>query len=427
MTDPLKPLMDEQTAWEPPPPDVASVRQRARALRRRRSALTGAALVSSLIVGIAFVTQVARDPNPSPSSASSIPTSAMVECTSAGAQVSTPKVQPQTDGVHLRVSSAVGDQHIYIRRADDPAVNMGTGVKGVRLTGTDIAIPFGPGHLLVGCFDRGVSPPYSDASDAFDDLEVMDSGRIWVDLQLSCGVGADAGVVASLAANSEGWSPEKTIRTSVPGIRRTDAIRRGGYPDGPGTPLGDPFMILRDGVSVARVTLIAGGESPNRHRNMQLQVCRGSRVGEGRDEGRSDRCPVGIEGKGAEVSEYYPPKPYFEAFNLWRTSVRGGCLIVVAGQQRTRQPDGPHHKAIQYAPDGALRVVGDERHRLVRNTTPLPRPIRIVDSQGHGYRSTLTLQSLADCSLIQLNVQTGSFGPVPGGSAASGAYDWKPC
>lgn len=50
-----------------------------------------------------------------------------------------------------------------------------------------------------------------------------------------------------------------------------------------------------------------------------------------------DDCPEGIAGQGLRMIEAYPPRPYFESYNLWRTQTQTGrknCLTIVAGRQQ---------------------------------------------------------------------------------------------
>lgn len=127
-------------------------------------------------------------------------------------------------------------------------------------------------------------------------------------------------------------------------------------------------------------------------------------------EARSD-CPPGIEGEGLEMVEPYPPRPYFESFNLWRAKSRDRpdtCVVIVAGQQQAEADEGE----TAYEPNGWLMIIGDYRHDedgLARLEVPLPRPVRIVDASGRAYRSSLVLQSLEDCSLVQYFVVQRKF------------------
>lgn len=137
-----------------------------------------------------------------------------------------------------------------------------------------------------------------------------------------------------------------------------------------------------------------------------------------------ESCPAGIEGEGLEMVEPYPPRPYFEAFNLWRAKSnhrRGECVVVLAGQQVASDPEGEAGVTV-YEPNGYLLIFNDYKHDedgTAKIEVPLPRPIRVFNANGRGYRSSLVLQSLKDCSVILFNVASRSFHPDPG-DAASG-------
>jgi hypothetical protein len=133
------------------------------------------------------------------------------------------------------------------------------------------------------------------------------------------------------------------------------------------------------------------------------------------DPTRNDPCPEGIVGKGSEIREFLPPKPYFEAFNWWLSPVPDGvntCIIVSAGQQQSHVSDTDG--TVRYRSNGALFIQGyHQRPRKIESLlSPLARPIRIVDAEGHGYNATLILQSIEDCSLVGLRVDDLEFVPV---------------
>lgn len=134
-----------------------------------------------------------------------------------------------------------------------------------------------------------------------------------------------------------------------------------------------------------------------------------------RESNRSD-CPQGIQGKGLRMVESYPPRPYFESFNLWRTRTHTGrtkCLTIVAGRQIRDESEGESDPAI-YEPNGWLLIFGDYRHEkdgIASREVPLPKPVRILGFAESGYRAVLRLQSLADCSTIAYDVGSARFVP----------------
>lgn len=134
-------------------------------------------------------------------------------------------------------------------------------------------------------------------------------------------------------------------------------------------------------------------------------------------------CPEGIEGRGLGEPESYPPKPYFEAFNLWRTesrATRRGCFTVVAGQQQSHASDGENDPTT-YEPNGWLFIFGDYRRDPDGITTaevPLPRPVRVIGYSGRGFKAVLRLQSLADCSTIAYDVGSAAF--------IADTFEWAP-
>lgn len=114
--------------------------------------------------------------------------------------------------------------------------------------------------------------------------------------------------------------------------------------------------------------------------------------------------------------ESYPPRPYFESFNLWRTRTTTGrtkCLTIVAGRQIRHESEGENDPVI-YEPNGWLFIFGDYRHDkdgIGSRAVPLPKPVRIVMGSGEGYRAKLLLQSLTDCSVNAYDVRSGKFEP----------------
>ncbi|MPZ67897.1 MAG: hypothetical protein GEU71_00010 [Actinobacteria bacterium] len=129
---------------------------------------------------------------------------------------------------------------------------------------------------------------------------------------------------------------------------------------------------------------------------------------------QNPECPEGIEGRGLGDIEFYPPKPYFEEFNLWRTEIPNtgrGCLIIAAGQQASYTSDGEDDPTT-YGPNGALFIFGDYRRDpdgITGAEVPLPRPVRIIGFRGAGLRALLRLQSLEDCSTIAYDVWSITF------------------
>jgi hypothetical protein len=120
-------------------------------------------------------------------------------------------------------------------------------------------------------------------------------------------------------------------------------------------------------------------------------------------------CRTRVAGKGLERGANLPPKPYFEVFNTWTSSVpgkRSKCLIIRAGQQQTHTSEGENDRD-RYRSRGALFLQGHRLHPggIGWLEVPLPRPVRIVRGFGQGYEATLILQSLADCSVTSLDVR----------------------
>lgn len=127
-------------------------------------------------------------------------------------------------------------------------------------------------------------------------------------------------------------------------------------------------------------------------------------------------CLGGIEGNGTRMTDSYPPKPYFEAFNLWRTPTDTGrtrCLTIAAGRQQDRASEGEGDQTT-YQANGRLFIFGDYLHTkdgISSVEVPLPAPVRIIAYTGSGYDSVLRLQSIADCSTIAYDVRRARFDP----------------
>ena len=126
-------------------------------------------------------------------------------------------------------------------------------------------------------------------------------------------------------------------------------------------------------------------------------------------------CQEGIDGPGNEPGETFPPKPYFEVFNMWTGVIRDGCLGVMAGRQGDRLLDEPGSGPPHYVKGGVLRFWGKARPFPIEIfESDLPQPIRLVDYRREGGKVTLILQSLDDCSLAGFIVNSAEFASVPG-------------
>ncbi len=224
---------------------------------RSRKTLVGAATAGvvgvAVLVPLALLTPMGRDRHagpvgspPSSSGRSGLPDVARIVCDEGGTHVLTPRIRPQTDGVHFGIDNRTGRQLAFTFRFGEG----GGGGDNAMVGKTEIIraeVP--PGRVLVICFDfRGQNPVPKDPSQ-FAALDVIDEDGIWVSPNPDCaGAGGVSGILDYVSgANGEIGDPIDLTREHFKGLRTTDVIKRAGYPEQE-SPI---IAVIRDGKTIA--------------------------------------------------------------------------------------------------------------------------------------------------------------------------------
>jgi hypothetical protein len=179
---------------------------------------------------------------------------ARVECGPSGANVLTPEVRPQRDGVHLDVTNTspgavmfqvtVPESGGFVQRAE-------SGVNS--FTSSDL----GPGAYEVRCYPESVLDPSSEPAAS---LRITDQDGVWKDDTVACPNDEPAQSVVYdpvPGATGEQTPPEEIARRELgKTVHEGDVVEIGGYPDAE-----NPVVrVVRDGHVVAVVYLVRVGE-----------------------------------------------------------------------------------------------------------------------------------------------------------------------
>jgi hypothetical protein len=115
----------------------------------------------------------------------------------------------------------------------------------------------------------------------------------------------------------------------------------------------------------------------------------------------------------SDAAEPYPPKPYFESFNLWPTKTKtGSCLTIVAGRQQM------HASTANTTRRSITRMDDYSSSATIATTKMGSGGVRCLSRglfgwcvSGESYGSLILLQSLRDCSTLAYDVRSATFKP----------------
>jgi hypothetical protein len=174
---------------------------------------------------------------------------ARLECGPSGANVRTPEVAPQADGVHLDVTNTgaaavmfqvtVPESGGFVERAE-PGANTFTATVD-------------PGAYEVRCFPESSLDPSVEPSAP---LQITDQDGVWKDPTVTCPGGRPAQNVVYdplPGATGQEGTPEEIARRELGGsVHEGDVVEIGGYPEA-----ANPVVrVVRDGQVVAAVYLV---------------------------------------------------------------------------------------------------------------------------------------------------------------------------
>lgn len=184
----------------------------------------------------------AVEPPPAPAP---LPDVAVIRCEETGARVTTPKVRPQRDGVHLRVAVETNAELAFA--VEDPRGGGG----GFDVPGAAV-LDLHPGPVRVSCYD----PRREDPSEIpGESLEIVDEEEIWVSPRLDCS--RVVSEVADYVVGARGTSgpPLDAARSFAEEQGLTGTVEPAGYPEWE-TPV---YRVVRDGKVVAALVLLSDG------------------------------------------------------------------------------------------------------------------------------------------------------------------------
>ncbi len=173
--------------------------------------------------------------------------------------VLTPKVQPQRDGVHLRVDNRTGrEMELAVQGETHSHAASEYGPPGT----TSLVSSIAPGEVRVYCADLNDPPEVPGPS---DDLIIVDPQGLWVPRELDCRAPAGGGETGTMSviydfptAPGERGDPAELARSHFGWADSGDIIEPAGYPEADdGGPL---IRVVRDGRVVAIASYAADGQ-----------------------------------------------------------------------------------------------------------------------------------------------------------------------
>jgi hypothetical protein len=166
-----------------------------------------------------------------------------VRCGADGAEILTPVVIAQPDGVHLEVENPAGAAAVEFSLADAPSTSFGGPI------GPTVSVwPIEPGSAFVECLAK-----MSDTGQGLQTarFEVIDPNGYWVGGGLECEEG-DRSLEVSVhdTVPTDHPDDEIAIRGSLHSVQSSDEVRLPFYPEGGGAKDGR-YVVVRDGRVVA--------------------------------------------------------------------------------------------------------------------------------------------------------------------------------
>lgn len=197
------------------------------------------------------------------------PRVAEVVCTGEGADVLTPAVQVQADGLHVHVTGdGVPARTVEIRPERGGLITLEFEEQAEL---DSMAVLLAPtGSASVRCFDA--SAEKADTGDAAL-LEIVDRDGLWRTDALSCPPGDKIVDAGGYWFFTDSNAVASGISRAVPGVLATDAVGYGGYPVLGATPR---WRVVRDGQVVASMDL---STYDDRTFVMSLFACGSSGIG----------------------------------------------------------------------------------------------------------------------------------------------------
>jgi hypothetical protein len=179
-----------------------------------------------------------------------------IRCGDAGAEILTPVVAAQADGVHIDVENAAGAASLAFALA----VSSHGSSFGGTLVDTQRVWPIEPGAFFVECLERR-SDTYLGLETAR--FEVVDPAGYWVDGSLQCAEDDPPREVRAYDGGAADYvDDEAAIRATLRTLRQSDEVRLPFYPEGAGSK-DLRYVVVREGRVVAYVFVgLSDAEDP---------------------------------------------------------------------------------------------------------------------------------------------------------------------
>ncbi|MBA3691609.1 MAG: hypothetical protein H0W82_09400 [Actinobacteria bacterium] len=189
-------------------------------------------------------------PDAPPGAAGPTPDTVVVRCIGARAEVSTPIVNAQADGLHLEVENAGGTRAVTVASGWDRQRTLTVAVGDQGLT-SSVVVPARPGYVRISCRTNDGSDPGDDPflDRRSDGLQLQDPAGYFLPYAPTC----DSSEEVPIATAGAGVLPssDTVIRARVAGILGDDVVERAGYLEGRGDE--GLWRVVRDGEVVAQI------------------------------------------------------------------------------------------------------------------------------------------------------------------------------
>jgi len=158
------------------------------------------------------------------------PDVARIACDAETTRVTTARIRPQSDGIHLRFENRAGKLLSY---SVDSTRGGGRGAD-LPPQGTEVVVPLPPGQLSVACFDPAANEDPSEQKRA--KLDVVDPQRLWTPSVLSATCTMAVATTSGYAAGAEGERrpPVEIARRFLEErgvLEDDDIVEAAGYPE----------------------------------------------------------------------------------------------------------------------------------------------------------------------------------------------------
>ncbi len=277
-------------------PDIDSIERRG---RRRRTGRRVGTVVATIVISLAVVLPIyalsglggpqergtavpasegpaspTTEPSPEESTGD-IPDVLAVDCTPDGMKLGSTRVQPQADGVHVKIE----DHDVVGVMWSAALLTRDVGRFDTFTTGPGLTVfTLPPGVIYARCSSSTSPIPSSPTDEGVQAFRVVDPNGLWVSDELACdhpvdarGFRADAGALSPMEED-----PEQAIRDHVSGVIPSDEVLPAEY----GIREDVAWMIVRrDGQTQARFQLAR--ISDGRWGVHFGETCSGSGIGEG--------------------------------------------------------------------------------------------------------------------------------------------------